>query len=195
MLSLAWLLATPWTVPCQTPLSMEIIQSRIVEWVAISYSKGSLWPRDITWVTCKFPVLQMNSLTDKLQMNSDDTTVSFGLIYICVYTHTHTHTHTHTPIVTPFPGGSDGKASTCKVGDLGSIPGLGGSPRGGHGNRLQYSCLENLHGQRRLVGYSSWCHKESDMTERLSTAQNKVTPNFQTSQGVFGPQPLSPFSS
>ena len=75
------------------------------------------------------------------------------------------HTHTHTYIVTPFPGGSDGKESTCNVGDLGSIPGLGGSPGRGHGNPLQYSCLDNLHGQRSLVGYSSWCHKESDMTE------------------------------
>ena len=34
-----------------------------------------------------------------------------------------------------------------------------------HGNPLQYSCLENLHGQRSLVGYSPWGHKESDMTE------------------------------
>ena len=42
-----------------------------------------------------------------------------------------------------FPGGSDGKESSCSVGDLGSIPGLGRSPRGGHGNPLQYSCLEN----------------------------------------------------
>ena len=33
-----------------------------------------------------------------------------------------------------FPGGSDGKESTCNVGDLGSIPGLGRSPGGGHGN-------------------------------------------------------------
>ena len=33
--------------------------------------------------------------------------------------------------------------SSCNVGDLGSIPGLGKSPGGGHGNRLQYSCLEN----------------------------------------------------
>ena len=31
----------------------------------------------------------------------------------------------------------------CNVGDTGSIPGLGGFPRGGHGNPLQYSCLEN----------------------------------------------------
>ena len=42
-----------------------------------------------------------------------------------------------------FPGGSDGKASACNVGDVGSIPGLGRSPGGGNGNPLQYSCLEN----------------------------------------------------
>ena len=42
-----------------------------------------------------------------------------------------------------FPGGSDGEESTCSAGDLGSIPGLGRSPGGGHGNPLQQSCLEN----------------------------------------------------
>ena len=57
----------------------------------------------------------------------------------------------------------------CNVGDVGSIPGLGRSPGGRHGNPLQYSCLENPHGQRILAGYSSWNCKELDMTERLST--------------------------
>ena len=42
-----------------------------------------------------------------------------------------------------FPGGSESKESTCNVGDLGLIPGLGRSPEGGHGNPLQYSYLEN----------------------------------------------------
>ena len=42
-----------------------------------------------------------------------------------------------------FPGGSDGKASVCNAGNLGSIPGLGRSPGEGNGNPLQYSCLEN----------------------------------------------------
>ena len=42
-----------------------------------------------------------------------------------------------------FPGGSDGKESTCNAGDPGSVPGLGRSPGGGNGNPLQYSCLEN----------------------------------------------------
>ena len=41
------------------------------------------------------------------------------------------------------PGGSDGKASACNVGDPGSIPGLGRSLGEGNGNPLQYSCLEN----------------------------------------------------
>ena len=46
-----------------------------------------------------------------------------------------------------IPGGSDGKESTYNLGDLGSIPGLGRFPGGGHGNPFQYSCLENPHGQ------------------------------------------------
>ena len=42
-----------------------------------------------------------------------------------------------------FPSGSDGKESSCNMEDLGSIPVLGRSPGGGHGNPLQHSCLEN----------------------------------------------------
>ena len=42
-----------------------------------------------------------------------------------------------------FPGGSDGQASACNVGDSGLIPGLGRSSGEGNGNPLQYSCLEN----------------------------------------------------
>ena len=65
--------------------------------------------------------------------------------------------------------GSDSKESTCNVGDLGSVPGLGRSHGGGYGSPLQYSCLENSHGQRGLAGYSPRGRKESDMTERLRT--------------------------
>ena len=42
-----------------------------------------------------------------------------------------------------FADGSDGKESTCNVGSLDLIPGLGRSPGGRDGNPLQYSCLEN----------------------------------------------------
>ena len=42
-----------------------------------------------------------------------------------------------------FPGGSKGKESACNTGDLGSIPGMGKSSGGGHGNPLQHFGLEN----------------------------------------------------
>ena len=42
-----------------------------------------------------------------------------------------------------FSGGSDGKESACNAGNLGSVPESERSPGGGHGNPLQYACLEN----------------------------------------------------
>ena len=59
-----------------------------------------------------------------------------------------------------FPGSSAGKESACNAGDLGSIPGLGKFPGGGHSNSRLYSCLENPHGQSRLVGYNPWSCRE-----------------------------------
>ena len=67
------------------------------------------------------------------------------------------------PVVKNLP------ANAGDIRDSSSVPGSGRSPGGGHGNPLQYSCLENPHGQRSLVGYSPWGRKESDMTERLTT--------------------------
>ena len=46
-------------------------------------------------------------------------------------------------VIVGFPGGSDGKESAYKAGDLGLIPGWGRSHGEGHGYPLQYSCLEN----------------------------------------------------
>ena len=78
-----------------------------------------------------------------------------------------------------LPGGSTSKESACNVGDLGSIPPLGRSPGEGHGNSLQYSCLENPHGQRSLVGYTQpMGHKVSGTTERPSTHKNGIPDGF-----------------
>ena len=68
-----------------------------------------------------------------------------------------------------FPGDSDGKESTCNVGEwVGKIL--------WKRDRLPTPVfyLENPHGQKSLVGYSPWGHKKSDMTERLNTALHRT---------------------
>jgi len=76
----------------------------------------------------------------------------------------------------PIPTGGIGASHVAQVvknlpanaGDLrdaGSIPGLRRSPGGGHGNPLQYSCLENPMDREAWPGYSPQDRKESDATE------------------------------
>ena len=68
---------------------------------------------------------------------------------ICVYAHE------------GFPCGSPWKESACNAGDLGSIPGLGRSREEGHGNLLQYSCLENP------VGRGATAHRVTQSQTQL----------------------------
>ena len=72
-----------------------------------------------------------------------------------------------------------------------------------HSNLLQYSCLENPHGQRNLVGYSPWGCKELDVTERLSTHSHQdwrginsyiLQPSYRCSYFITMPTELSLFS-
>ena len=63
-----------------------------------------------------------------------------------------------------LPGGSDGKASACNVGDLCSIPGSGRSPGEGNGNPLQYSCLGNPTDRRAWLATVHGVTKESNTT-------------------------------
>ena len=77
------------------------------------------------------------------------------------------NTETHTQA---FSGSSAGKESACNAGDPSSIPGSGRSPGGRHGNPLQYSCLENPHGQRLHTA-----HGVAKSWTRLNTAQGTPT--------------------
>ena len=70
-----------------------------------------------------------------------------------------------------IPGGLDNKKSACNAGDVGSIPGLERFPGGRHGNPLQFLLPGESPWTEGPGGYSQWGHKESDMTERPSTAQ------------------------
>ena len=70
-------------------------------------------------------------------------------------------------IIYGFPAGSDGKESACKAGALGLIPGLGRSP-GGRWQPTPVFLPGESHGQRSLLCYSPWGHKEWDTTEQLT---------------------------
>ena len=73
-----------------------------------------------------------------------------------------------TSVLLGFPSGSDGKEFACNVRDQGSIPGSGIFPGEGNGNPTLVFLPGEFHGQRSLVSYSPWSHKELDTTERHS---------------------------
>ena len=75
-----------------------------------------------------------------------------------------------------FLDGSASKQSAWNTSDTGLIPGSGRSPGGVHGNQPQYSCLENPHGQKSLVGYSPWNRKKLDTTEQLTKHSKRESP-------------------
>ena len=66
-------------------------------------------------------------------------------------------------LIMDFTGGLDSKESASIAEDLGSIPGSGRSSGNGNGYPLHYSCLENPHGQRSLVGYSHETQETPDV--------------------------------
>ena len=88
-----------------------------------------------------------------------------------------------TPVFLGFSDDSDSKEFTCNVGDIVRKNLL----EEGMASPLQYSCLENPHRQRSLVGYSLWGHKESDTIEQLSTCrQGKGSLNPETRHDCSG---------
>ena len=112
-------------VECSPPSSSVhgIFQARILEWVAISFSRGSSQSRDQTCISCLAGRFFTTEPSGKSQR----------MLFLSLWNHG----------ISSFPGGSEGKASAYNVGDLSSIPGLGRSPGEGNGNPFQYSCLEN----------------------------------------------------
>ena len=123
-------------IHCSLPGSSVhgIFQARILEWIAIFFSRGSSWPRNQTQVSCvagRFFIdwamrearrPRFNSWVGKIHWRKD---------------------RLPTPVFLGFPCDSDGKESACNAGDLGSIPGMGRSPGERKGFPLQYSGLEN----------------------------------------------------
>ena len=109
-----------------------IFQARVLEWVAISFSRGSSWPRDRTQVSCIvgrcFTIWATRETCSQVTLKTDT--------------------------LLGFPGGSVVKNPPANARDTGSIPGSGIFPGEGNGSPFQWFLPGRSHGQRSLVGYS-----------------------------------------
>ena len=97
--------------------------------------------------------------------------VNFIDFYSTTMQISHNYMYASPPSVYPlllrgFPGGSDGKKSTCQCKRPGFSPWVEEIPRRREGHPTPVLPGES-HGQRNLVGYSPWGHTTSDKTERL----------------------------
>ena len=137
---------------CSPPGSsvLGISQTRTLEWVAISSSRGSSWPRHWTR-TSVAPVLQADSLPAE------------PLGSPCITTMYKIHS---------FPGGSAGKESTCQCKETQEtqVWSLGGKGPLEEDRAMAITAVVlpgKSHGQRSLLGYGPWGSKGLDMTEKL----------------------------
>ena len=124
-------------VDCSLPDSSVhgILQARILEWVSISFSRGSSQHRDWTWAS-RIGGRHFNLWATCLQCRRHRFDSWVGKI--CWR-----KDRLPTPAFLGFPCGLAGKDSACNVGDLGSVSGLVRSPGEGKDYPIQYSGLEN----------------------------------------------------
>ena len=153
LLSRVWLFYD--TMDCSLPGSSvhETSRARILEWAAISFPRGSSWPRDQTRDSCllgifftpeppKKPLLLFYwvMLSPNSSIKWPEKQNMLLIFFFLSPSINWGNLFNPSPL---SPGGSEVKASTCNAGDLGSIPGSGRFPGEGSGSPLQYSWLEN----------------------------------------------------
>ena len=162
-------------------LSPWILQEKILEWVATPFSRGSSWPRGWTWASCiagrfftvwatriwHIWVLKAlvylpwrtaaSPISSWPSIYSEKMPTTLAEIYVLIYPF---------PLMS-FPGGSDGKESTCNTRDPCLIPGLGRSPGERNGYPVQYSYLKNSMDWRTLGVIAHWV-AESNMAEKVT---------------------------
>ena len=133
---------TPWTVALQAPLSMGFPRKEC--WTALSYSRGSFWPKGwtrVSYILCidRWILYQLGYLGSQI----DGGKVKYFIFLGSKITHEiKGHLLLGRKVLTKiFPCSSVGKDSSCNAGDLDSIPGSGRSSGEGNGNPLQYCCL------------------------------------------------------
>ena len=130
-----------------------ILQARILEWVAISFSRGSSWHRDQTQVSHiagrDFNLWATSETQSQVKPKTKYTQIK-KKVDICIYAR-------------DFPAVSDGKECRRPRFD----PWIGNISWRRICHPTAVFLPGEFHGQRSLVGYNPWGHKESDVTEWL----------------------------
>ena len=162
---------------CSPPGSSvhAIPQERILEWVAISYSRESSWPRDgieprspapptsvgvfFTTVQCELRVLVKRIIWQLKKLFCYEIKTNVKILKVKKWN------LKLLMILSHFSDDSVGKQFRLQCRWASLIPGLERSPGGGNDNPVQYSWPGEFHGQRSLSGYSPWGHKELNTTE------------------------------
>ena len=145
------LFATPWTVACQSPLSMGL--SRQEHWsrchalfhgIFMTKESNSRVLGLLHWQAGFLTTSAAEEAHINLQFQTNVCITFLDRIHYHFQTFIHSLCISRaSPLFSGFPCGSAGKQSACNVGDLGSIPGSRRSPGEGNGCPLQYSGLEN----------------------------------------------------
>ena len=132
-LSHVWLFTTPWTAAHQTSLSFTISWSllKLMSTESMMASNHLILYRLLFLLSSVVPSIRVFSKGRFFESGGQRIGASASVLPMDI----------QGPV-----GASDGKESACNSRGLGWIPGLGRCPGGGHGNSLQYSCLENHHG-------------------------------------------------
>ena len=128
MLSHVWLFVTPWTAACQASLSITNSRSS-----PKPISIESVMPSNHL-ILCH-PLLLLPSIFPSIRVFSNESALCIRWPKYWSFSFNISPSNEH-------PGSSAGKESTCNVGDLSLIPGLGTSPGEGTGNPIQFSSLE-----------------------------------------------------
>ena len=169
----------------QTPLPFRLPHN--IKPSSLCYTVGFCWLSTPNTAVCTCSTqTRWAILTLGNQQQIPNVCICIFTAHICTCTHRGTHTHVHTHTHSPWASSGCWRVSTTysRIWGLPRLccgrepachcrrckrhrcnPWVGKIPGGGNGNPLQYFCLENLHGQRRVVDYSPWGHKESDKIE------------------------------
>ena len=131
-----------------------ILQARILEWVAILFSRISYQPREQIWVSCIAGTFFTIYITRKALNYKEVDMKSWDW-------------ENQRCIICPY-NGAGVKNPPANAGDVGLIPGSERSPGEGSGNTLWYSCLENSMDRGAWQAYSPWGLKELNTTEWLT---------------------------